>query len=114
VRAATRIILCLSFALVFPGVTSPAQAGCYPPPCATPAAHSGEPQAPVAAVGQSSAAPVDSRSPAILVGFALLLVAGTLTTLCVSRYQQLAMAAAFTRRPASSPTARTHAEKSVV
>jgi hypothetical protein len=50
-----------------------------------------------------------------VVGFALLLVAGTLTTLCVSRYQQRVLAAAeHRRRPASSPAARTHAEKAVV
>jgi hypothetical protein len=115
VRAVTRIILCLSLALAFAGVAAPAGAGCYPPPCAPPAVHQGEPAAPVEAIGQASAHPVDSRSPALVVGFALLLVAGTLSILCASRYHERAVAAAeLTRRPAPPPTARAYVEKSVV
>jgi hypothetical protein len=114
VRTTIRIILCLSVYLALASVAPSARAGCYPPPCAAPAASSGEPAAPVVAVGQSSADPVDSRSPALVVAFALLLIAGTLMTLCISRCQQGAMsAAALRRRPASSTKPRTHAEKSV-
>lgn len=112
-RTAIRIILCLSVMLACVGTASPARAGCYPPPCEAPVVLSGEPAG--SAVGQSSADPVDSRSPALVVGFALLLVSGTLTTLCVGRYQQRAMAAAaLARRPASSSPTRTLAERSVV
>ena len=113
-RRAIRIIGCLSFVLAGAGIASPARAGCYPPPCAAPAAAPGQPAAPAVQVAQPSADPVDSRSPAPVVAFALLLVMATLATLCLSRYQQLAMAAAELEDDlAAEPTAVKQAERSV-
>ena len=112
-RVAIRGIVCLLVLLAIGGITSPAHASCYPPPCSASADAGPALPAAVSVAPESGADPVDSRSPVPVVGFALLLVMATLTTLCVSRYQQRAMPEELADRRASQPTALTGAGRSV-
>ena len=77
---------CVLLFLALSSAVGPASAdGCYPPPCGSPAVTAGAGDTPVHSVVTSRSDGVDSRSAVPLVAAGLLMVTGTLTTLCLRR-----------------------------
>ena len=68
-----------------PGVGPASADGCYPPPCGSPVVTVAGGGSPVRGVTASHSDDVGHRSAAPLVAAGLLMVTGTLTTLCLRR-----------------------------